>query len=456
MSKQRASAVEGRANTARPSLRLLPLLFTVAALLTAPPAQAAPLAGPVLRGTDPPSPGASLEPRLQGETQGEVVKAVIHARTESISGGGPFTAAGATEDDPIVVYAEDPTCEVPAKIVAESRLGVLEGEGIPVTVGEDSTTTFYATESNEEGPSECSLGLTYRQVTTPPAAPTFSGVSPASSADDNFPHLTGSADPEATVSIYTNSTCEPPALASGTGAAFAAPGIQVTVPDNSESNFYARASLAGYLSGCSASPIFYKEVTPPPTEGGSSGSGTPPSPPHLRMLPGGRANDNTPQVTGSAPGAGTVKVFGNSGCGGAPVVTGSESDFASGLTVQVADNTVNTFTAVSVAGGSASVCSAPVTYVEDSSPPHTRITMGPGVKTRHRKAVFRFTDTTDDPPGTTFLCKVDRSRWKQCSSPFKLRHLRFRRHVLRVRAIDVAGNAEAKGVKRRFKVIHGL
>ncbi len=214
--------------------------------------------------------------------------------------------------------------------------------------------------------------------------------------------------------------------------------------------------MAGFASTCSASSISYQEVTPPPAgpEGGSSGAGSPPAAPHLRMLPGGRANDNTPQVTGSAPGAATVRVFANSSCGGAPVATGSAAEFGAGLTVHVADNTTNTFAAVSVAGGNASVCSAPVTYVEDSSPPHTRITMGPGVKTRRHKAVFRFTDATEDPPGTTFLCKVDRSRWKQCSSPFKLRHLRFRRHVLRVRAVDVAGNAEAVGAKRRFKVIH--
>ena len=185
------------------------------------------------------------------------------------------------------------------------------------------------------------------------------------------------------------------------------------MPDNSTTTFFAKAAWGGFSSACSTLSIAYQEVTVA-LPGGGGGSGSPPPAPHLHMLPGGRANDNTPQVTGSAPGATAVRVFGNSSCGGAPVVTGSAADFASGLTVHVADNTTNTFTAVSVAGGSASVCSAPVTYVEDSSPPQTRITMGPGVKTRRHKAVFRFTDTAEDPPGTTFLCKVDRSRWKRC------------------------------------------
>ncbi len=171
------------------------------------------------------------------------------------------------------------------------------------------------------------------------------------------------------------------------------------------------------------------------------------------MLPGGRANDNAPMVTGSAPGATTVKVFAGSSCSGGAVATGSGAEFGAGLTVHVADNTLNTFSAVSVAGGVASACSEPVTFVEDSLAPRTRITMGPGVKTRHHKAVFRFTDITDDPPGTHFYCKVNHRRWRTCNSPFRLRHLHTHRYVLRVKAVDSAGNAERKGAKRRFKVV---
>ncbi len=273
------------------------------------------------------------------------------------------------------------------------------------------------------------------------------------------------------VTLYTDSNCTTE-IAKGGINELEGEGIEVEVPPDSVTIFYAIQSDPTEVevpSACSETGLTYwesstgstpkeieemEEKESPPGGGGGSGSGSPPAAPHLHMLPSGRANDNTPQVTGSAPGAATVRVFGNSSCRGAPVATGSAADFAAGLTVDIGDNTTNTFTAVSVAGGNASVCSAPVTYIEDSSPPQTRITMGPGVKTRRHKAVFRFTDTTDDPPGTTFLCKVDRSKWKRCRSPFKLRHLRFHRHVLRVRAVDVAGNAEAVGAKRRFKVIH--
>ena len=80
--------------------------------------------------------------------------------------------------------------------------------------------------------------------------------------------------------------------------------------------------------------------------------------------------------------------------------------------------------------------------------------MGPGAKTRHRKVVFRFADTTGDPRGASFTCKVDRRQWKPCRSPLKLRRLSYSRHTLRVRATDPIGNAEAKAAKRSFKVIH--
>jgi hypothetical protein len=455
--KPSMNVVEGRAKLARPSLRLLPVAL-VSALLglaaLAPAAQAVPFS-PALTGTNPVSPGASLTPRIQGQADG-VVTAVVHPRLSAV-GGGPV--AMAIEPTNTITIYTDPNCT--GTVAGEGTADKLEKAGIEVEVAPESVTSFYATQSNGGGSSPCSTeSVTYRQVSTAPGPPSFSSVNPASGANDNFPRLIGSADPEATVSIYMNASCTGQPLATGTGAVFGAAGIQVSVPDNSETTFYAQVSMAGFLSSCSSSSISYKEVTPPPPpppsepEGGSSGSGSPPAAPHLRTIPGGRANDNTPLVTGTAPGAATVKVFTSAGCKGAPVAKGSAGEFASGLEVQVADNTTTSFYGISVgSGGGQSACSTPVTYVEDSTAPHTRITMGPGAKTRKRSATFRFTDTTDDTPGTVFLCKVDRRKWKACGSPLRLRKLKLHSHTLRVKAIDPAGNAEATGAKRRFKVI---
>src|SRR5262249_3297745 len=111
------------------------------------------------------------------------------------------------------------------------------------------------------------------------------------------------------------------------------------------------------------------------------------------------------------------------------------------------------FSAISVGGGGASRCSAPVYYNEDSTVPHTRITMGPASKTRKKIAVFRFVDTSGDPAGTSFLCRVNKAKWKACKSPMKIRHLHPRKYLFQVTAVDPAGNQEPKPAKRRFKVV---
>jgi hypothetical protein len=463
MNKPSANYSEGRAIVARPSLCFLSTVALMVLVVTlAPGAQAAPLR-PALTATNPGSPGASLTPRIQGRGDG-VISSVLR---RSASQSGPR----ATTFEPgaiVTIYAGDGTCLNPAAIRAEGSVVELEGAGIPVAVGSGSITTFYATIRDSSGTSPCSLeSVTYRQVNGPPSAPVFGAVTPASPASDNFPHLIGSADGESTVTIYSTADCSGQSLASGSSAAFASPGIQVAVADNSTTTFFASAAWGGFSSPCSASSISYQEVTsasppssaPPASDGGArpNPNPNPPTSPHLRVAPSGRANDNTPLIGGSAPGAASVKIFPNRDCDGSPIVKGSAALFASGLEVQVVDNVTVAFSAISVgSGGGQSRCSTPIYYVEDSTIPHTRITMGPASKTRKRSAVFRFTDTTENALGTTFLCKVDRAKWKQCSSPLRLRRLHVKRYVLKVKATDLAGNVETRAATRRFKVIPSL
>jgi hypothetical protein len=462
MTKPSAIAVRGRASLVRPLLRLASVFFTVTLIVLSaaavPNAAAAPLR-PALTATNPGSPGASLTPRIQGRGDG-VISSVLR---RSASPGGPLTRT--FEPGAIVtIYAGDGTCLNPAAIRTEGSVEELEGAGVQVTVGSGSITTFYATIRDNSGTSPCSTeSVTYRQVNGPPSPPVFGVVTPPSPADDNFPHLNGSADGESTVTIYSSPDCSGQPLGSGSAATFANPGIQVPVADNSTTTFFATAAWGGFSSSCSASSISYQEVTsasPPtsaPSPPGTRPSSSPPAPPHLRTTPAGRANDNTPLISGSAPGAAAVKIFTNPNCDGTPVAKGSAAQFSSGLEVQVVDNVTVAFSGISVgSGGGESRCSAPVYYVEDSTIPHTRITMGPASKTRKHSVVFRFTDTTEDAPGTTFLCKVDRAKWKQCSSPLHLRRLHIKRYVLRVKATDLAGNVETRAATRRFKVIPSL
>jgi hypothetical protein len=85
--------------------------------------------------------------------------------------------------------------------------------------------------------------------------------------------------------------------------------------------------------------------------------------------------------------------------------------------------------------------------------PQTRITFAPAFKTRARRPVFRFADSTGQD-GTTFLCKIDRQRWHGCSSPQRLKPQRHGRHVFKVIGSN-SGLSEPSPVTRKFKVVSG-
>jgi hypothetical protein len=173
-----------------------------------------------------------------------------------------------------------------------------------------------------------------------------------------------------------------------------------------------------------------------------------------RSNPVSPANDNEPEVFGSAEDGTLVKVYINSLCSGLPVAVGSAAEFAAdGLTARVADDSTVTFYATANdAAGNASACSTTsVSYVEDSTAPKTRITFAPGGKTDDRTPTFLFTVAGDDD-GTTYLCKLDRRKFKRCSSPKTYGRLSLRKHSFRVKAVDEAGNVDRSAAKRRFKV----
>jgi hypothetical protein len=428
-------------------------------------AQALPTA-PSLGGTHPVSPGISTMPRVFGSVGG-VSASSLGRRSPS-----PFSTSVLGEPGGITIYAQ-PGCTGPE--VATGTDSELENSGIEVTVAPGSETTFSATNTEFGVASACSNGIVYQQVSNPPGAPTVSAVAPASPANDNFPKVRGVADAGSTVSIYANAGCTGTPLGTGSASAFASGGIQAGVPDNSTTTFFARASWAELPSACSSTSVTYQEVTPaepPPVEGGD-GTPTPPvatppaaatpaasdppgkpQPPQLRTVPGSIANDVEPLVTGSAPGASVVKIYSSPDCKAPALARGTAAQFQAGLPIQIVPNTTIAFYGKSVdGGGDESGCSAvPVTYTDDSIAPRTKITAGPAVKTSKRTVVFRFADITGGPE-TSFLCKIDSKPWKACQAPLKLKRLGHKRHMLRVKAYDAAGNREKTGAKRSFQVV---
>jgi hypothetical protein len=249
-------------------------------------------------------------------------------------------------------------CTVAADCQAGSS-GALGGEfagGDPTAVALDAAESLYVAQFNDHRIQKFIEG-------TAPAVPTITDTDPDSPANDNVPEVKGTtgAGSPTTVRIYeNNSTCTGTPDATGTVAQFTGSGITVNVPDNSTTDLRATTvNVAGDESACSA-PLTYVED-----------SNSPPAPTITDTDPDSPANDNDPEVKGTAEAGSTVKVFSTSDCSGTPLATGSASTFSSpGITVSVADNSTTNLRATATdQAGNASPCSAPFTYVEDSSPP---------------------------------------------------------------------------------------
>lgn len=224
-----------------------------------------------------------------------------------------------------------------------------------------------------------------------PVTPTLTATSPASPGSSTTPSIIGTAEEDTWVKLYKTSTCAGDPVAQGTSEQLGGSGLSVSVAADSTTNFRATAEIDGLVSPCSG-PISYKHQTPPP----------PPPPGEGGSNPGGGGGGTTPTNGGSGS-----KISGSGGKGG------------SGVSFVI---------------------------------PETLITFGPGSKTRKRKVVFRFSDATGQP-GSNFLCKFDRRRWKGCSSPMRLAKLTLGRHVFAVKAINAVGASDDQPAKRSFKVV---
>jgi len=256
-------------------------------------------------------------------------------------------------------------------------------------------------------------------------------------------------------------------------------------PD-SEPDIYERAYEGG-LGG---------EVTRLVSTGNSAGLTLGPAPPELEATdPGPSGSSTQTAVVGQAAPGSAIKVYVNPGCTGKPVATGSAEELADpGIAVTAAAGTTTSFWATAEAKGFTSLCSNSVSYTHESAAPPppppgpsdgggapvggansapagaapaapvkthdgiayvaplTRITFGPSAKTRYRRPVFRFTDSTGQP-GTHFTCSLDRGRWKPCGTPLKLPRLRPGRHVFKVKAVNAVDVPETHPVSRVFKVV---
>ena len=238
----------------------------------------------------------------------------------------------------------------------------LASPGITVASPANTSTTYYALAFDANNTSDCSTtSVTYVNDSVPPGAPTLISSSPASPANDLTPEIRGSAADGTTVRLYANAACTGGPAATGTTAAFASPGLTVTVAPDSTTTFYATATdAAGNVSSCSTSSLTYVQD-----------SSLPVAPTFTASVPASPASDTTPNIKGNAEAGSTVRLYTDAGCT-TLAGTGSAAQFASsGIAVTVPANSTTTFRATATDGvGNTSACSvSTLTYVEDSTAP---------------------------------------------------------------------------------------
>jgi hypothetical protein len=126
-----------------------------------------------------------------------------------------------------------------------------------------------------------------------PAAPTVTDTDPDGPANDNVPKLKGAATAGTTVNVYSNAACTGAPVAQGPAATFFAPGLTVSVSNNSTTTFAATVTdpASGLSSGCSTSSRAYVEDSAPPETTILSG-------------PSGPTDDDTPVFRFSSNDAG--------------------------------------------------------------------------------------------------------------------------------------------------------
>ena len=314
----------------------------------------------------------------QSDDPDPVVSGELLTYTLTVQNAGPQSATGVQliDDLPPGVAFESATpsqgsCSQSSGTV-ECALGTVDAEQSatvqievrPQSTGLITNEAGVASDAHDPDPSDnvTSADTTVEQDSTAPAAPALTDTDPVSPANDNSPKVKGSAESGSTVTLYTSSDCSGAAAATGSDADFATPGITASVADDSTTTFYATARDAtGNTSTCSVTSATFVEDSTAPNQPALTNS-DPVSP----------ANDNSPEVKGSAESGSTVSLYTTADCAESPVATGPADDFASaGFTASVPDDSPTTFraTATDTAGNTSACSTDSFTYVEDSTAP---------------------------------------------------------------------------------------
>jgi hypothetical protein len=88
------------------------------------------------------------------------------------------------------------------------------------------------------------------------------------------------------------------------------------------------------------------------------------------------------------------------------------------------------------------------TTAPDTTAPKTRLRKA-RINQAKRRATFSF---ASGERGSKFQCKLDKRKFKPCTSPKTYKKLKPGKHVFRVKARDRAGNVDRTPTVRRFRI----
>jgi len=364
--------------------------FTLTVPDTIPPAP------PDVTGSTPASPANNNSPSITGTAEdGSTVQLYTGSACNSAVSGGTATASGGTFS-------------------------------IPVTVADDTTTTFSATATDAaSNVSGCStVTYTYVEDSTPPAAPSVSGTTPASPSNNASPSITGTAEDGSTVKLYTDASCTS-AVAGGSGTATGGNfSIAVTVSANSSTDFYATATdAASNVSTCSTTHVTYVEdETRPDTT--------------IVTHPNNPTNSQTASFTFQSSKASSTFTCQLDTGGAGRCDTGS-------VTYNNVSEGQHTFTVFATdAAGNSDATPATFTWTVDITGPTVTIDSGPAnSSTSGPSPSFSFSTTASDQDH--FECKLDGGGFSTCTSPDDLSGLAGGSHTFSVHGVDTLGNVGA-------------
>jgi hypothetical protein len=247
------------------------------------------------------------------------------------------------------------------------------------------------------------------------STPAITSSDPASPANDNAPVLHGTASPLSVVTIYTDNACAGQVAATGSADSAGEFAIPVSVPDNSETTFYATASDGVTTSGCSQGFIYLEDSAPPPR-------------PSITSHPGDPSNDRNPtfEFVDDEPGV-------TFNC---RLVSGPFPPCTSPKTYAIATDGPYTFYVKAVdAAGNESASTSFGWTVDTHAPQPPTITDGPPNPSNSTLATFSFTGEV----GASFRCSLDNQSFSPCPNPVTFT-VGDGSHTLVVEAVDAAGN----------------